>query len=281
VVRNLLGQEVNEEFAIFWAACRRKTGKLDAQKAYAVARRTATAADILAGLERYHANKPSYADYCHPATFLRKGRWLDEAPAVTESPAPGEDLTTFEGVMTWLGRTLGLRVSEPDFVAQMRSYRRVLRAVPVADLLRGAETWAGRESRFPRPAQWRGAVRESTPGAPQAPAADAQAWLEAERQGFEAPSCTCAPCVASGADWRPLRFVPDVDRHGATIPMLVGTRQVARGHWAHGEELVRWWVAQGKFWEAAGGLTGSLAGLPAALAQKRLMPHVDNIQASE
>src|SRR5690242_11315797 len=69
------------EFDRWWASYPRKVGKLAAQKAYHKARRLATAEELLRGIESYIRMKPSYADYCHPKTFLDQGRWLDEAPA--------------------------------------------------------------------------------------------------------------------------------------------------------------------------------------------------------
>jgi hypothetical protein len=72
------------EFDTFWAAYPRKTAKFDAMKAYAKARTLASAEEINDGVARYIKGKPEYADWCHPATFLNKGRWMDEwdAPAV-------------------------------------------------------------------------------------------------------------------------------------------------------------------------------------------------------
>jgi hypothetical protein len=77
---------IAEEFDAFWASYPRRTGKLDAVRAYAKARRIDSAENILAGVERYKRNKPEYADWCHPSTFLNKGRWMDEddAPVVVE-----------------------------------------------------------------------------------------------------------------------------------------------------------------------------------------------------
>ncbi len=66
------------DFDIFYAAYPRRVGKLDAIKAYAKARTVATADEILAGVENYKRHKPEYADWCHPATWLNKGRWMDE-----------------------------------------------------------------------------------------------------------------------------------------------------------------------------------------------------------
>lgn len=66
------------DFAEFWFRYPRRVGKLAARQAYHSALKLASAAEILAGLERYLAHKPSYADWCHPVTFLRQGRWMDE-----------------------------------------------------------------------------------------------------------------------------------------------------------------------------------------------------------
>ena len=75
------------EFNVFWAAFPRRTGKLDAVKAYARARTLASAAEILAGVENYKRHKPDYADWCHPSTFLNKGRWMDEYDEPVVAPS--------------------------------------------------------------------------------------------------------------------------------------------------------------------------------------------------
>lgn len=66
------------EFDAFWKNYPRRTGKLAAEKAYGKARKIASAETILAGIEQYRAHKPEYADWCHPATWLNQGRWMDE-----------------------------------------------------------------------------------------------------------------------------------------------------------------------------------------------------------
>mgnify|MGYP001616411375 CR=1 FL=1 len=77
-----MGVPVPDDFTEFWAIYPRKVGKLAAEKAYAKARQVASQEELLAGVERYKRNKPGYADWCHPRTWLVQGRWLDEyAPA--------------------------------------------------------------------------------------------------------------------------------------------------------------------------------------------------------
>ena len=73
--------ERTTDFDQFWKSYPRRVGRLDAIKAYAKARTVASAAEILAGVELYKAHKPEYADWCHPSTWLNKGRWMDEYEA--------------------------------------------------------------------------------------------------------------------------------------------------------------------------------------------------------
>jgi hypothetical protein len=73
----LPAEQLQQEFAIFWGSFPNKTGKADAMKAYAVARRKASAQQILDGVERYR-NKRDDRPWCNPGTFLRQCRWEDE-----------------------------------------------------------------------------------------------------------------------------------------------------------------------------------------------------------
>jgi len=72
-----------EDFARFWQTFPHRVGKLAAQRAYVKARQHASAAELLDGIARYVQAKPAWAEYCHPATWLNSGRWMDEAPAPT------------------------------------------------------------------------------------------------------------------------------------------------------------------------------------------------------
>jgi hypothetical protein len=72
------------DFEDFWLAYPRKVGKLDAMKAYGRARTLATQDELLAGVQQYLLHKPEYADWCHPATWLNKGRWMDDYTPVQQ-----------------------------------------------------------------------------------------------------------------------------------------------------------------------------------------------------
>jgi hypothetical protein len=69
---------VAEDFAAFWLAYPVHIGRLAALKAYAKARKLAPAADILAGIDRYIANKPAWQAFAHASSWLNAGRWADE-----------------------------------------------------------------------------------------------------------------------------------------------------------------------------------------------------------
>lgn len=75
-----------DEFDQFWGRYPRRIAKFAAQRAYAKARIVATAEEILAGVELYRVNKPDYADFAHPATWLNQGRWMDEYEAAKAAP---------------------------------------------------------------------------------------------------------------------------------------------------------------------------------------------------
>ena len=66
-------------FESFWARYPRKVGKLDAERAFALALKRASEEEIMAGLEQYRVSETVRNGFiCHPATFLRQGRWMDE-----------------------------------------------------------------------------------------------------------------------------------------------------------------------------------------------------------
>lgn len=98
-----------DEFGDFWTLYPRKVGKLAAQKAYATARRIASAADIRDGVLHYPFSiEPKYQP--HAATWLNAGNWLIEA----DTPPPTVIVSAGESEMARFDRMLG----EPDTIDQ-------------------------------------------------------------------------------------------------------------------------------------------------------------------
>lgn len=68
-----------QDFGVWWQRYPRKIGKLAAEAQFKKAIASGvTLETLLAGVDAYKAGKPEYADWCHPVTWLRQGRWMDE-----------------------------------------------------------------------------------------------------------------------------------------------------------------------------------------------------------
>jgi hypothetical protein len=79
-----------EDFTVWYERYPRKKAKADAQKAYQKARYTASAEEILAGLDRYNSSlSPGFDQNFvpYPASWLRAGRWGDEYTQEISKPA--------------------------------------------------------------------------------------------------------------------------------------------------------------------------------------------------
>lgn len=77
-----------DPFDEFWEGYPNKTGKPKARSAYTAALKRASAAEILAGRDRYVRSKPPDRQWLNPATFLNQDRWADE-PAIVDRPSTG------------------------------------------------------------------------------------------------------------------------------------------------------------------------------------------------
>jgi hypothetical protein len=66
-------------FETWWDTYPHKVAKRAALKAYSAAiKRGASPADLIEGIRRYIATKPSWQAYCYPATWLNGDRYQDE-----------------------------------------------------------------------------------------------------------------------------------------------------------------------------------------------------------
>jgi hypothetical protein len=82
-------------FDEFWEAWPNKVGKPAARKAYKAAAKRHNGLDpfdteLMAGMQRYIAEKPVDRPWLNPATFLNQERWLDQ-PAPVYQPPKGAD----------------------------------------------------------------------------------------------------------------------------------------------------------------------------------------------
>lgn len=171
------------------------------------------------------------------------------------------DLFEFNIVFADVRRVFPLRADETETRQLMSSYFGAFRRFPLPRVRAGAEACIATGTRFPKPAEWIKAMP-----APRVVATiaaletdEGDQWLDAERRCWEGRLCACAACQAAGVTARPLRFVPDFDEEDRDLKGRIGDRVVTRGHWAHGDELARWYAAKEKFWGAFHAVVASKA----------------------
>jgi len=156
------------------------------------------------------------------------------------------ELFEFNVVFADLRRVFPIRADESDARQLIASYFAAFRRFPLARVKAGAEAWIAHGKRFPRPAEWIEAMPQPTVQAAvgELSADEADVWLEAERRRWEGRPCSCPACRQAGVSRRPIRFVPEFDADDADVRGRIGDRVITRGHWAHGDELARWYAAK-------------------------------------
>jgi hypothetical protein len=142
---------------------------------------------------------------------------------------------------------------KPDAVDELsRTYFRILADAPLEDVLAAGKTCLATGTRFPKVAEWVAAL----PAPPVVVTADLrvmatperEAYVRAEALRYQDEPCACWDCQDAGMTERPVRFVPD-EVNGVLDKAIdtVRNRIVITGHWAHGDELARWYVARDAF----------------------------------
>jgi len=146
-----------------------------------------------------------------------------------------------------------LKVKEPEVESLSRTYFKVLDAAPLEDVLTAGKACLRTCRRFPTVAEWVAALPVPPVIAVSAdlrvmPTDERAAYARAEALRYADIPCGCGACFRADVTDRPLRFVPD-ETHGVLDRAIdtVRNRIVVTGHWAHGEELARWYAARDAF----------------------------------
>jgi hypothetical protein len=140
-----------------------------------------------------------------------------------------------------------------------RTYADALAAWPLGDVQAAARAVTGKCKTFPKVADW---IAEMPPPRASKPvelrymtAGEMDEHQRAVACRFNDPPCHCAACRRAGVDARPLRFVPTlVAPDGDELERAFNADRnhvEIVGHWAHGEELARWYAARDAFYALA------------------------------
>ncbi|CAB4192187.1 hypothetical protein UFOVP1236_15 [uncultured Caudovirales phage] len=172
------------------------------------------------------------------------------------------EVVQFSEVFYDLARVLVLRKMDDAERGQVLSaYFKALGGFDLSVVKAGADALAIRAKHFPTPAEWIDAMpRRLTHPAdvPVMSEQQAQTWRAAETVYWERDPCACEACVAAGVDWKPGRFVPEVNGYDSERKVFDQGRAhiVTAGHWAHGAELAGYYEARGAYLSAADAMRG-------------------------
>jgi hypothetical protein len=160
------------------------------------------------------------------------------------------DVGHFERAFRRLSVAYRLR-EKPGVIEEMcRTYFKVLEDASLDAVLAAGKVCLETLKKFPAASEW----RANLPAVPPPSSEVSPRWmgtdeaaelLRAERRGYTDDPCGCLECQAAGVTDRPLRFVPNTSDDAAYCPAKAA--RVLAGHWAHGEELARWYAARAAF----------------------------------
>lgn len=182
------------------------------------------------------------------------------------------DLTPFLDTFRELrGVLVHRRLAEDEESRQETAYFHALRRYHFRDVRGAADTLLRSSTKFPAPAEWIAALPKATPDARQLRSSEEREWRRAADLGWEDDPCGCVACAQAGVTHRRLRFVPTVDDTTGTVEQAVDPNSgqvVTPGHWAHGEELARWYETRERFLATARRTGGGLAIVARAVSRE-------------
>jgi hypothetical protein len=161
------------------------------------------------------------------------------------------DMVPFAAIFSGLTKVFKLRGDREDIADIRNAYFKALRRFDLRAIQCGADRCAQQLKYFPKPVEWIEAIPRRDPGPElfQMNAEQAHEWRRAEALRWEDRPCLCHACKTAGVHEKPLRFVPEFTDDDRDRKVKLDDRIVTAGHWAHGDELARWYQAKGDFYE--------------------------------
>jgi hypothetical protein len=170
------------------------------------------------------------------------------------------DMGTFDRAFGRVCGAFRLKLKAGEQEELTRTYFRVLEPYPLDAVLGAAKVCLTKCRRFPTAADWI-AELPPNPGPYLGGGAGDHRWLSADEmddadraaaRAYVDDPCDCVACEGAGVTDLPLRFVPTP--FGESYEVAYHSRRQALevvGHWAHGEELARWYLARETFFGLA------------------------------
>ena len=156
------------------------------------------------------------------------------------------DFGPFETAFKRLSGALNRKWTTVEFRTTVQVYFDTLKPFELEDVL-AAEVILRSRPRWPKVGDWQAAVptRTVVTGERVMRPPEAAEYARAAALHWSDEACGCPACFQAGVSDRPLRFVPDflADDTEARAYHPVFRKVVTTGHWAHGDALRRWYVA--------------------------------------
>ena len=171
------------------------------------------------------------------------------------------DFVTFDRAFKRVSGAYRLKVKPAEAEELTKTYFKVLEAWPLDDVLAAGKKCMAKCKAFPKVADWIAElpadhqVRQAPADLRFMTATEMDAHERAAAKRYEDDPCACPHCFDAYIHDRPIRFVPTlVSLLGDDYEHAFNSRRnqvEVIGHWAHGDELARWYQARDRFFALA------------------------------
>jgi len=166
-----------------------------------------------------------------------------------------EDFGTFDRAFRRLSGAFRIKLKPVALDELAKIYFKAFEGARLGDVLTAGRTCLAECRKFPTVAEWLDALPKVAQTGVENDvrvmvADEVFEYHRAMRLHYEDEPCTCLMCQAAHITGKPLRFVPNELPEISAFEYahdLERKRVVIAGHWAHGEELVRWYGARAHF----------------------------------
>lgn len=190
------------------------------------------------------------------------------------------DYVTFTEAFRRVISAFRLKLKAAEAEELTRTYFRLMLDFEIDAVLAAGKVCIGKYRSFPKAADW---LLELGPTTRRSCPEDLRHMGTAELDEFEQAArlryldnpCLCSDCCRAGVDDKPVRYVPTIagDDHERAFNPRAGRVELP-GHWAHGEELARWYRARAAFF-ASGAQAPYFARLVGRVLEGELVGAVD------
>jgi hypothetical protein len=165
------------------------------------------------------------------------------------------DFATFEKAFGRVMTAFRLKLPPQERADLTRTYFKILDTHAIDDVIQAGKRCIETLRTFPKAADWLGELATTVtatcpPDRRTMRMDEADELARAAALRYEDHPCLCSECCRAGVDDQALRYVPTEfgpDEFERAFNPRTSRVEIV-GHWAHGEELARWYAARDAFY---------------------------------